>query len=201
MVGAKAKRASKECTWKNQNSKLMNQQPEGANSTKSYSRKQTNKETNRQKHKVATPRHVFWLSHSHHCFLSLFFPFIITSPTFPSYAFFSFPNVPIHHSFWSPFESKSKLKTVLRFKEGTTFAWLLFTGNSISKLSIKGPWLMKLTLWVSKFDGSPYNIKILMWLKLYNYGHQHQWIYSFILDPTPFWPPTLCKRKTDQLSI
>ena len=58
--------------------------------------------------------------------LSLFFPFIITSPTFPSYAFFSFPNVSIHHSFWSPFESKSKLKTVLRFKEGTTFAWLLF---------------------------------------------------------------------------
>lgn len=131
---AKAKRVSKECTWKNQNSKIMNQQPEVANSTKSYSRKQTNKETNRQKHKEATPRHVFWLSHSHHCFLSLFFPFIITSPTFPSYAFFSFPNVPIHHSFWSPFESKSKLKTVLRFKEGTTFAWLLFTGNSISKL-------------------------------------------------------------------
>ena len=123
---AKAKRVSKECTWKNQNSKLMNQQPEGANSTKSYARKQTNKETNRQKHKEATPRHVFWLSHSHHCFLSLFFPFIITSPTFPSYAFFSFPNVPIHNSFWSPFESKSKLKTVLRFKEGTTFAWLLF---------------------------------------------------------------------------
>lgn len=69
---AKDKRVSKECTWKNQNSKLMNQHPEGANSTKSYSRKQTKKETNRQKHKEATPRHVFWLSHSHHCFLSLF---------------------------------------------------------------------------------------------------------------------------------
>lgn len=95
--------------------------------------------TNKQRNKQTKA----WIDHTTLCFLAFpfssllrfsFLPFHHHESHYPpplslslSPCAFVFLTVPIHQQFRSLFESKSRLKIGVRFKERTTFIWLLFT--------------------------------------------------------------------------